>query len=80
MSKFEEFARVNDPRPECRCPGCGRPALFASAFKKFGEQRVHVCVFCRAVYHNGKRQEGEVEVTPSGVAAANEAHLPTEEA
>lgn len=59
MTKFEEFARVRmDP-----CTACGKPLLFCSQFKKFGEQRVEVCEFCKTVRHNGKI-EGDVEVGP----------------
>jgi len=65
---FEEFARVNDVRPESACPGCGRPALFSTAFKKMGQHRVHVCIYCRATFHNGERT-GDLEVSPEALVS-----------
>lgn len=57
---WREGARVNDPRDEC--PGCGaKGCVFASDFRKFGRQSVRVCVSCKSVYVNGKR-EGDLAV------------------
>ena len=56
-SDFKEGARhLMDP-----CPVCGEPCIFSSDFSKFGKHRVRVCLKCKAVYHNGKR-EGDLEL------------------
>jgi len=53
VPKFEEFAHVR--KDACRT--CGRPLVFCSQFKKFGEHRVEVCEFCKTVRHNDDAPE-----------------------
>lgn len=65
MSDFHEYAAVYDPDPEAACPDCKKPCIFASDFKTMGERRVRVCVPCRAVFVNGKK-ERELAVYSQG--------------
>jgi hypothetical protein len=52
LSDFKEGARhLIDP-----CPKCGQICIFSSDFKKFGTHYVRVCLNCKAVYHNGKKE------------------------
>jgi len=63
---WREGARANDPLDVC--PGCNSVGVhFASDFKKFGKQSVRVCIQCKAVFVNGKR-EGDLVVTEKGVS------------
>lgn len=58
--EFREGARHGiDP-----CPRCGEPCLFSSDFKKFGRHSIRVCLPCKSVWHNG-RKESDLECPTS---------------
>ena len=52
---WRKGARSGDPADVC--PGCGATGcIFASDFRKFGEQSVRVCAVCKSVFNHGARQ------------------------
>jgi translation elongation factor P/translation initiation factor 5A len=54
MNEFREGARIHDKNDSC--PKCGLAGVLTMDFNKFGKHKVHVCLTCRAVYENGKKQ------------------------
>ena len=52
MSDWDGPARSGHPSDGC--PACGKPCIFASDFKKFGEHKIRVCL-TDGVFENGKK-------------------------